>query len=74
MVWSIQPLTLNQIIDFIETATDEDYGEQTLRLRALDEGFLQSFLAKGYFNNSQSRLDLLWSRIGCRHPSFLAQF
>ena len=37
--WSKQPLTLNQIIDLIETATDKDYGEQSLGLRALDEGY-----------------------------------
>ena len=39
--WSKQPLTLNQIIDLVETATDKDYGEQSLGLRALDEGYRQ---------------------------------
>ncbi len=39
--WSKQPLTLNQIIGLIETATDKDYGEQSLGLRALDDGYHQ---------------------------------
>ncbi len=39
--WSNQPLTLNQIIDLIETARDKEYGEQSLGLRALDDGYRQ---------------------------------
>ena len=39
--WSKKPLTLNQIIELVETATDKDYGDQSLGLRAIDEGYRQ---------------------------------